>query len=230
RYRVWHRFRNEEYPLPMILFLGGASGVGKSSVGVALANQLKISRLVSTDSIRQIMRLMIAPDLIPALHESSYAAWEKVPVPSESADPVISAYREQAGRVCVGVRAMIERAIEEHTSLIVDGVHLLPELIDLEAYADQALFFWVNLYLSDEDLYRLRFRNRSEQAEERSSHRYLEYLESILKIQQHLLEVGDMYKVPAVENIDFDETVQLISLQIMDFLRDKVSHKVLVPK
>ena len=220
RYYVWHEFRNSEHPRPLIVLIGGASGVGKTSVGVALANLLRISRVASTDEIRQVMRLMIAPDLIPALHDSSYAAWENISgsIP-DTVDPVIHAYREQAMRVCVGIRATIERAVEESASLILDGVHLLPDLIDVRPYRKKALFIWANLYLSDEKLYTERFEYRGKLASRRSSHRYLKYLDQILKIQQHILEAGEAGQVLAVENTDFDETVQSISLQIMDTLR-----------
>ena len=220
RYRVWHWFhKKKERTRPMIILIGGATGVGKTSVGVALANLLKISRLTSTDEIRHIMRLMIAPDLMPALHASSFAAWKQMNLKApENMDPLIYGFREQATRVCVGAKAAIERAIEENESMILDGVHLLPELIDLEVYEKQALFVWVNLYLSESWIYQDRFRNRGENAARRPSHRYLESVDEILKVQKHILSVGQTYKTPAFENITFDETVLSISLHIMDML------------
>lgn len=220
RYGVWNWFRNQEQAQPLIVLIGGASGVGKTSVAVALANLLRISRVASTDEIRQVMRLMIASDLMPALHASSYAAWEEVNIPPpENVDPVIHAFREQATRVCVGVRATIERAVEENVSLILDGVHLLPDLLELEGYAGQALFIAVNLYLDDAEPFAERFEVRGREASRRPQHKYLKYLEHILKVQRHILEVGEAYSVPAFENADLDETVQSISLQIMDTLR-----------
>ena len=220
RYRVWHWFhKKKEVSRPMIVLIGGPTGVGKTSVSVALANLLKISRLTSTDEIRHIMRLMIGSDLMPALHASSFAAGNlanlKVP---DNMDPIIFGFREQATRVCVGARAAIERAIEENESMIMDGVHLLPELIDLAVYEKQALFVWVNLYLSDTRIYKDRFKNRSQNAAKRPSHRYLESVEEILKVQNHILSVGQTYQTPAFENVIFDETVQSISLHIMDKL------------
>ena len=226
RYRVWHRFRTSTHPKPLIVLLGGASGVGKTSVGVAVASRLRISRVSSTDEIRQVMRLMIAPDLMPALHASSFAASEHLsaPLPPKQ-DPAVYAFREQATHVCVGVRATIERAIDENVSLIVDGVHLLPDLLGVESFGKKALFIWMNLYLPDREPYVDRFEQRSDQAKRRPQHRYLKYLEQILKIQDHILEVGAAHNVPAVENAEFDETVQFITLHIMDVLRAEVGKK-----
>jgi 2-phosphoglycerate kinase len=220
RYEAWYRFRNDTHHQPLIVLIGGASGVGKTSAGVALANHLKISRVVSTDAIRQIMRLMISPELMPALHASSYEAWKHIgAISPNQSSPVVQAFREQALRVCVGVRAMIERAIEENTSMIVDGVHVLPDLIDLKKFENKAIFVWINFYLEDEKQYAERFKIRGQAAQQRSSHRYIENLNGILEIQRHILNVGETHHVPIVENTNFEETVQSVSQQIMDVLR-----------
>ena len=222
RYRTWNWFRNREQTRPLILMIGGATGVGKTTVAVALANLLRISRVASTDEIRQVMRLMIAPDLIPALHDSSYQAWEHLTIPPPGkVDAVVYAFREQATRVAVGVKAAIDRSIEENVNLIIDGVHLLPDLVEVEPRSKQALFIRVNLYLSDPGPFVERFELRGQEASRRSQHRYIEHLDEILKIQKHILKVGKANGVPAIENNDMDETVQSLSLQIMDKLQEE---------
>jgi 2-phosphoglycerate kinase len=220
RYKCWHEFRNADPPKSIVILLGGTSGVGKTSVGVALANILKISRVASTDEIRQVMRLMISPELMPTLHQSSYAAWESFPASSvDGVDPLIPAFHEQANRVCVGVRATIERTIEEGASLIVDGVHLLPGLLDLKPYKGKATFVLANLYIADIKMYRERFKKRGQKASQRPEHRYLRYMKEIQKLQHHILEMGEANKIQAIENTDFDETIQNLSLHIIDTLR-----------
>lgn len=222
RYRAWYRFRKDRRHKPLVILICGASGVGKTSVGLALANLLKISRVVSTDAIRQIMRLMISSELMPALHASSFSAWQHTGAElSGEHPPVVQAFREQAVRVGVGVRAMIERAIEEHESLVIDGVHLLPDLIDLSACEDRATFIWMILYLDDKKRYAERFEFRSAEATQRPSHRYVENLNAILQIQQHILNVGEAHRLIAVENANFDDAVQSSSMHIMDILRER---------
>ena len=219
RFRTWYRFRNEDRHKPLVVLIGGASGVGKTSVSVSLANQLRISRVVSTDAIRQIMRLMISPDLMPALHASSYTAWKVAgAVSMGDTHPVIAAFREQVMRVGVGVKAIIERALEENDSIIIDGVHLLPDLIDLKPFLNDAVFVWVNLHIEDAKQYAERFKRRGKQAEKRSAHRYIENIDTILKIQQHILSIGKEHKILAYENTDFEETTQNLLMHIMDRL------------
>ena len=41
---------------PRLLLIAGATGVGKSTATVGLANRLNITRVVSSDAIREIMR------------------------------------------------------------------------------------------------------------------------------------------------------------------------------
>ena len=76
RYLAWRKYRDAEKP--MILLLGGATGVGKTSLGHEVAYRLGIHRIVSTDAIRQVMRIMLSPDLVPAIHASSYEAHQVV--------------------------------------------------------------------------------------------------------------------------------------------------------
>ena len=222
RYQAWYDFCTSEQALPLVVLIGGASGVGKTTAAVALAGLLSISRVTSSDELRQVMRLMIAPDLMPAIHTSSYVAWETLtgPLPGD-VDPVVYGFREQALRVSVGIRAVIDRAIEEHVNLVVDGVHLLPDVSNLDDYAGRAILIRANLYISDPQLYAERFRARNAEAAERPQHRYLEHLEEISQLQEHILEVGERYGVPAYENTDLEETVQSLSLQVMDTLRKR---------
>ena len=54
RYLAWRSFQNED-DRPLILLLGGTSGVGKSSLAVEVARRLSIGRVLSTDSIRDVI-------------------------------------------------------------------------------------------------------------------------------------------------------------------------------
>ena len=82
---------------------------------------------------------MLSPELVPAIHSSSYDAW-RVPgfEPTPGGDPVVEAFAAQASAVSVGIKAMIDRAIDENASLVLDGVSLLPGRLDLDAYAQRA--------------------------------------------------------------------------------------------
>ena len=59
RYRAWQQVLRRERPL--ILMIGGATGTGKSTLATELAYRLGISRITSTDVVRQVMRAFFAP-------------------------------------------------------------------------------------------------------------------------------------------------------------------------
>lgn len=205
RYRVWRAFQESEKP--MILLLAGAAGVGKTSLAQEVAHRLGIARVTSTDAIRQVMRIMLSPELVPAIHASSYDAWRVVGGLERSEDPVIEAFRAQATTVSVGVRAMMDRAVAENTSMILDGVSVLPGLIDLEAYRKRAFVIFLVVATLDEKAFRERFAARARGAKSRPEHRYVENLEAILRIQDYILELAEEHGVPIVDNTAFETSV-----------------------
>jgi len=216
RYLVWRKYQDPDRPV--IILLGGASGVGKTSLALEVAHRLGIGRVLSTDSIRQIMRLMLAPALSPAIHGSSYDAHKLLSADRRSADPVIGGFRDQAATVSVGIRASLERAVNENASLVLDGVSIVPGLIDLEPFSETADVIFLVVGTLDEEVFSNRFAARAEDAKHRPLHRYLENLDSIIRIQDHFLELADRFEVPIVDNISFDRSVLLIIRHVTDTL------------
>ncbi len=219
RYLVWRRYQDPDRPV--IILLGGATGVGKTSLGLEVAHRLGIGRVLSTDSIRQIMRIMLSQDLVPALHASSFDVHRTLPPELLGDDPVIEGFRSQAASVSVGVRATLDRAVSENVSLVLDGVSIAPGLIDLEAYAEVAHVFFLVVATLDEEAFTGRFTSRAVGAQRRPSRRYLDNLDAILRIQDHILDLADRYDVPIVDNISFDRSVLFIIRHVTEALRKR---------
>ncbi len=219
RYLVWRKYQDPDRPV--IILLGGAAGVGKTSLALEVAHRLGIGRVLSTDSIRQIMRLMLSRALSPAIHGSSYDAHKLLPADSKSVDPVIGGFREQAATVSVGIRASLERAVNENASLVMDGVSIVPGLTDLVPFSEIADVIFLVVGTLDEESFSNRFAARAAEAKDRPPHRYLENLDSIVQIQDHFLELAERFEVPIVDNISFDRSVQLIIRHVTDTLSQR---------
>ncbi len=219
RYLIWREFQEPEKPV--IILLGGSSGVGKTSLALEVARRLGISRVLSTDSIRQVMRLTLSKDLMPQIHASSFDAHRDVlrDAIGEPEDHVVSGFVSQAQVVSVGVRGMIERAVEESTSLVLDGVSLVPGMLDLDAYKADAHVIYLVVARMDEESFRHHFRARGKRQRYRNASRYVDNLEGILKIQEHFLELADRYDIPIVDNVSIDGSVMLVIRHVVETLR-----------
>src|SRR6266487_3057803 len=136
--RRLRRFRElQELDLPVIVLVGGATGTGKSTVATEAAYRLGITRVTSTDFVRQTMRAFFSEEFMPSIHYSSFEAGAALHHPEQADDPVVAGFLDQSRNVLVGVRAAIERALEEGWSMVLEGVHLVPGLRPHAKYIDR---------------------------------------------------------------------------------------------
>jgi 2-phosphoglycerate kinase len=217
RYLLWRELKAPKKPL--FILIGGGTGTGKSLVATELGYRLGITHVLSTDTIRQMMRGMFSSQLMPSVHRSSYDAWKQFDIPlPENADQVIAAFREQLLRVCVGIHGMLDRALEEHISMIIDGVHIVPGFIR-EQYFRNAYTTLLILTTKDEVAHRNRFSTRRDQAPYRRVQKYLDNFESIRKIQDHIIGCARQQNIPMFDNVEFDNTVLSIIHFLTDFIK-----------
>ena len=127
RFRQWWNVRNLDRPL--LVLLGGVTGVGKSTVATQLAARLGIPHVIATDQVRQVVRAFFSHEFLPSVHHSSFDV---------VAGAVADAARRARGRspgscsqahdIAPGLDAVVERAIADRTPMVVEGVHLLPDI------------------------------------------------------------------------------------------------------
>ena len=217
RYLLWRELKAPRKPL--LILIGGGTGTGKSTVATELGYRLGITHVLSTDTIRQMMRGMFSSQLMPSIHKSSYDAWKEFDIPlPEGTDPVIAAFREQLVRVCVGIQGMLDRALEEDLSMIIDGAHVVPGFIR-EKYFRAAYTTLLILTTRDEVAHRTRFYTRGKQVPDRHAQKYLDNFDSIRKIQDYIVGCARQHNVPMFDNIELDNTVLSIIHFLTDFIK-----------
>jgi 2-phosphoglycerate kinase len=204
----------QQLDVPLVVLIGGSTGTGKSTVAAEVAHRLGITRVASTDFIRQTMRAFFAPEFMPSIHYSSFEAGEALDE-EVTGDPVIVGFVDQCRHVCVGVDAAIRRALTEGWSMVLEGVHLVPGL--LPETLDGAVLVHVVLEIADEDVHRMHFQVRdSATGGLRAMDKYLERLEDIRRIQGYVAGRARREGVPVVENANVDRTIDQVIGLVMD--------------
>jgi 2-phosphoglycerate kinase len=221
RYLLWRYVHSPSRPI--ILLFGGSSGAGKTLLATDVAHRLGISQVVSTDSVREIMRMMFSRDLFPGIHYSSYEAWKSGEFRSEERLGVIEAFRQQALRVLVGVSALLERATQEKNSMVIEGVHLVPGLLDVDHLSKDAQIVNVVIANLDRDDYLQRFPDREKTEGARPAEHYMNNIDSILEIQDYILEKAHEIQTPIVENNTNEDAVPKLLEVIADGLRERLN-------
>jgi 2-phosphoglycerate kinase len=202
--------------LPLVILLGGATGVGKSTIATMLASRLGITRVIPTDAIREVMRSMFTEDIFPTLHTSSFDAARLVRHPlTRSADPVVVGFRDQASAVAVGIDALVQRAVSEGTDLIIEGAHVVPGFIDEKRFHGEAVIVPMLVTVDDEESHRSHFLMRAHESRNRPSERYLDFFDNIRKLQKYLKSMALQHGVPLVPSYNLDATLsQVIDLVV----------------
>ena len=208
KYKNWRSLRTSNEPL--IILIGGASGVGTSSMAFELASRLRLKNLISTDMIREVMRKIVSKELSPVIHKSSFDAYESVRTPSIRIDSVIEGFISHVDVVNVGIEAIIERSVKEGISTIIEGVHIVPGFIRKDLMENNNIILFT-LTVDDEDAHNQRFYSRCRQPwVKRSLERYMDNFDAIRKTQRFLVEQAKIHDTRIINNVDINETIEIM--------------------
>jgi len=199
--------------VPIIVLIGGWTGTGKSTIAAEVAHRLGITRVTSTDFIRQTMRAFFSREFMPTIHYSSFEAGLALD-DDVTGDPAIVGFVDQCRHVCVGVDAAIGRALTEGWSMVLEGVHLVPGLVPAEL--EGALLVHAVVEIADEDVHRMHFHVRDAATGGiRAMDKYLDRLGDIRRVQTYLVGRARREGVPVVENANVERTIDTVIELVM---------------
>jgi 2-phosphoglycerate kinase len=196
---------------PVVLAMCGAPGVGKSTVATRLAVRLEITRIITTDTIREVLRTVIPATVLPELHASSF---QLVELDRPSA---FAGFDRQADAVAAGTDAVVGRLCTEQRSSIVEGVHLAPGHLtsSITSHPTRPIIIERLIVEPDADLHRERLTHRSHAEPLRRGGRAVEEFETIRAIQGHLVEQASERDVRIIDPAGLGELTQSIVDEIV---------------
>ena len=195
---------------PYVILIGSASGIGKSTIAAELAKALNIKHLIESDFIRAVVRGIIGKEYAPALHSSSYDAYKSIRNKTryESYDDLVSAgFDDHAAYVIPALEKIIQRAITDYDDIIIEGVHLVPGLIDIDQFRDYAdIYFFI--LSSDEESHKERFVKRAIQIHRGG--KQLDFFRENRIIHDHLLNQAKSNDVDVINSESIEKTLDEI--------------------
>jgi 2-phosphoglycerate kinase len=159
---------------------------------------------------------MLTADLFPTLHTSLFDVGRLVRLPlPNSVDADIIGFREQTAAVTVGIEALVQRAIDEGTDLIVEGAHVVPGFLKLDRFAGKAVAVQLVVTVDEEETHRSHFLRRSRETRNRPPDRYLDNFDKIRKLQRYVRSLALQHGVPTIPSYSLDATLsQVIDLVV----------------
>ena len=225
---AWHKLAQSKKTL--LLLIGGASGVGKSTAATLLASRLNITRTQSTDMLREVLRILRPADIAPELHYSSFNAWKAIATESEDetqAARIQTGFDRQADEVEVAIKALLDRAQKEQASIIVEGVHVRPSIIKRLTLESDVILIPVVMMVDRRKTLKQFFKGRSVTTRRRPGEHYLNNIDAIWTLQSVIVSEANECGVPVVINEE-EETNTMV--RIFSVIASRVADAIALEK
>jgi 2-phosphoglycerate kinase len=210
--------------VPIVVLIGGATGVGKSTIATQIAGRMGIVRVIPSDAVREVMRGLFSRELMPTLYTSSFDADSALrEPPGKAEDKVVVGFREQTAAVAVGIRALIERAAVEGTSAIIEGAHVVPGFLDLEIFSERVLVVPIVITVEDEEMHRGHFVARSADSAARPFDRYLTNFQNIRRVQKYIKSQALSHDWPVLASYNLDQSIAAVIDMVVERASERLA-------
>ncbi len=181
---------------PLIILLGGASGVGKTTLANALVQELGLAHHVSTGFLREAVRSVLPQAQARVLEGHAFDAWQLMDGAAPSDHRALTGTLAQARILEPAFQACIARSLREGVSLVLEGSHILPGVVDS---APGVTLFCV-LNVPNRDLLMRRARGNTHRR------RLLDegQAASILELQEECLRLARTTGAPVIDSTKLD--------------------------
>ncbi len=206
---------------PVVLVIEGASATGKSMVALEMMSILGVTRFVSTDSVRQILRASSSEQDHPELFCHTYQAHEHRQSGPEDFSEVVRGFFAQYELLEPSLRETTRRIIDEGAEAIIEGVHLIPGVFG--ELSESIIELVLN---PDSDTHRAMFTSKNSGTGLRSvsdKHEVrLREFEATREIQDYLVIRAQENSVPVVDLVEYEKAIQTICILVFNRIKELV--------
>jgi len=199
RYSAWHKYnllrRKGKAPSLQIL-VGGSPAVGKSVSITDIGFRLAISRTMTTDAIRRVLKVVIMDN--PVLHLPSYQVWKKLPTKDKIKNREVEGFIKQVEFLRPFVEEIIIKSIKDGKDIAIEGVHVVPWILPEELEKKKNVIFAL-LRAPERKVYREMFFSKRLREGVANKKAIEEDFKVCLKIDRFLVKEAKKRKLPIIK-------------------------------
>ncbi|NHJ13556.1 MAG: hypothetical protein EAX95_07750 [Candidatus Thorarchaeota archaeon] len=208
------RRENPEIP-PLVLVLEGASATGKSMLAIEMIANLTATRTVSTDTVRQVLRVIYGEEDHPELHCHTYQAYKFKQSGSEEESKVVRGFLAQCDIITPYIIGAVDRILAEGTIALVEGVHLIPGALQglgrsvLEVLINPDFTTHLSMFKAKHCASGLKTVTDNEQVRE-------EEFRAAREIQDYMLRAAQGSSIAIIGLVSYEETIEALRKTIIE--------------
>jgi len=193
-----------------IILICGSPGTGKTTLAIKLASFLGIDQVVSTDIVRETLRSLSSKEKSPTLFSTTHESWKFLG--EKTQENLSKGSRIHSKVIFNQVVHLINKSEKEGRSMILEGVHLIPEILDYLKLNNSDIFYFY-LYIKEKEEHLKRFDLKNKKRSIFHEKWYSNY-EDIKIIEENNLEEAKKRALKVIENSSFKETWSQIITQL----------------
>ncbi len=188
---------------PLIIYIGGVPGVGKTSYAEHLAKEFGIGIVLSGDYLREYLK-----NSMPENSENSilkYSVYDSWKAFGDKTDGnIIKGYLKQGAIINKGIDALIKRARKNGENILIESLYFVPEQIESLKDSDVIKFY---IHLSNKEIYKKRLLERTKFTHFNApGDRLVEEIDTYAEIMDHSLKAAKNSGIRTFDNIDYART------------------------
>jgi 2-phosphoglycerate kinase len=181
----------------------GTAVSGKSTIASKLAQQLDVENVIDTDIIRAI-KIVQEPEN-RKINTFSFTSWKNAGS-EQTKENIIKGYEEYALQIAKEIEGVIRINNELGRTIIMEGVHINPDSLQ-STLSRENVYPYVTSISESEHLKNIRRRTDESGQKEKL---YLENMESLRTIQEHMHEKARRLDIPIINSKNINACVRRI--------------------